>query len=392
MQDKSIVSAVIVAAGKSSRMNGEDKQFRLIGGMPVLARSILAFEKAGRIDEIVVVTRPESVGLVESLVKQYAFTKVEAIVTGGETRAASVLRGIRATNPGVRYLAVHDGARPLVDPNDIDRCVLDARCYKAAFLGVKVKDTVKLAENATVISTPDRERLYITQTPQIFEKEPYLSALEKVDAASLTDDCAVLESAGFEVHVTQGSYENIKLTTAEDFAVAEEIIAAREGRNRGGADMKIGQGYDVHRLVEGRQLILGGVHIPYGKGLLGHSDADVLVHAIMDAILGALALGDIGLHFPDNAPRYKGADSMALLKEVVRLAKEAGYRVGNLDSTVVAQEPKLRPYIDEMRKNIASACGVDVAAVSIKATTEEGMGFTGAKEGIAAQAVCLLRN
>ena len=234
-----------------------------------------------------------------------------------------------------------------------------------------------------VENTPDRSTLYAVQTPQCFDRAAYLAALDELDEASarlVTDDCSLFELTGRPVELVQGDYANIKITTREDLPRTEN----------GGKKMRIGHGYDVHRLVEGRKLIMGGVTIPYEKGLLGHSDADVLLHAVSDALLGAAALGDIGKHFPDTDPRYEGADSLMLLREVGRLLDETGYTVGNIDATVLCQAPKLAPHIPAMRQNIANALGLALDDVSVKATTEEHLGFTGEGLGIAAHAVALI--
>ena len=231
----------------------------------------------------------------------------------------------------------------------------------------------------------DRAALFAVQTPQCFCRNLYWKALEAVQGEKVhlvTDDCSLFELAGLPVHLTQGDYANLKITTKEDLPAAAQ--------NKGENTMRIGHGYDVHRLVEGRKLIMGGVTIPYEKGLLGHSDADVLLHAVSDALLGAAALGDIGKHFPDTDPRYEGADSLMLLREVGRLLDETGYTVGNIDATVLCQAPKLAPHIPAMRQNIANALGLALGDVSVKATTEEHLGFTGEGLGIAAHAVALI--
>ena len=233
--------------------------------------------------------------------------------------------------------------------------------------------------SSAVLDTPDRATLYAVQTPQCFRRALYTQALAAVTgekASLVTDDCSLFELAGLPVRLTEGDYANYKITTKEDLQKEKT--------------MRIGHGYDVHRLVEDRKLIMGGVEIPYEKGLLGHSDADVLLHAVMDAVLGAAALGDIGQHFPDNDPAYKGADSLALTREVARIIAEHGYKVGNIDATILCQRPKLAPHIPAMRRNIADAFGLPVDAVSVKATTEEHLGFTGEGLGIAAHAVALI--
>jgi len=380
-------AAIIVAAGSASRMNGIDKQFALLGNEPVVLHSILLFDQMDEIHKIVVVTRPEQIERIKALCKD-RLHKDLLVVSGGATRQESVQNGI-AVSEDCDYLAIHDGARPLVKAGDVRKVLEDARIYGAATLGVPTKDTVKLAaDDKSIASTPPRDRVYQIQTPQVFEKSLYLHAVSiaKQRGQDFTDDCQLAEADGKKVYITTGSYSNIKITTPEDLGIAEIL----GGFGKDEKQMRIGHGYDVHRLVEDRKLILGGVEIPHTLGLLGHSDADVLLHAISDALLGAAALGDIGKHFPDTDPAYKGADSLVLLSHVVRLLKEKGYRIGNIDATVIAQKPKLAPFIPKMREKIAAVCDVTVDEVNIKATTEEKLGFTGQCEGIAAHAVALI--
>ena len=381
------ISAVLVAAGSSTRM-GFDKLSFDLGGETVLHRSIRAFDQCPQIGEIVLVAGKNC-----AFVEQQAVgcTKPVQIVAGGATRAESAKNGVLAAHG--ELVAVHDAARPFVSPAVI-AAVLEAaaRCGAAA-PAVPVKDTIKQAvpgdgktvpEACLVHSTPDRSTLYAVQTPQCFDRTQYLAALQELDAEKarlVTDDCSLFELTGRSVQLTQGDYANLKITTREDLP---RPVQKEETR------MRIGHGYDVHRLVEGRKLILGGVEIPFEKGLLGHSDADVLVHAVMDAVLGAAALGDIGQHFPDNDPAYAGADSLELARHVARILSEHGYRVENIDATILCQRPKLAPHIPAMRANLAAAFGLPVDAVSVKATTEEHLGFTGEGLGIAAHAVALI--
>lgn len=378
------VTAVIVAAGSSTRM-GQPKLMIPLCGKPVLEHTLRAFDRSA-VDAIVVVTREQDIPALKALGN--ALSKPCAFVTGGDTRQHSVANGIAAVPPETTMVAIADGARPLITPDEIDRVIVAARESGAASAAVRVKDTIKQAdENGIITATPDRATLWQVQTPQVFSLPLYKRAMEAVAAAGLdlTDDCQLVEYIGAKVTLCETSYENIKITTPEDIAVATAFL-----RKRGVGGMRIGHGYDVHRFCEGRPCIIGGVTVPFELGLLGHSDADVLTHAIMDALLGAAAMGDIGKLFPDTDDRFKGADSIALLREVIARIKEAGYTVGNIDATVLAQKPKLRPHIDNMRQVIADACGVDAASVNIKATTEEGLGFTGAMQGIAAHAVCVL--
>ena len=381
------ISAVLVAAGSSTRM-GFDKLSFDLGGETVLHRSIRAFDQCPQIGEIVLVA-----GKNRAFVEQQAVgcTKPVQIVAGGATRAESAKNGVLAAHG--ELVAVHDAARPFVSPAVIVAVLEAAARCGAAAPAVPVKDTIKQAvpgdgktvpEACLVHSTPDRSTLYAVQTPQCFDRTQYLAALQELDAEKarlVTDDCSLFELTGRSVQLTQGDYANLKITTREDLP---RPVQKEETR------MRIGHGYDVHRLVEGRKLILGGVEIPFEKGLLGHSDADVLAHAVMDAVLGAAALGDIGQHFPDNDPAYAGADSLELARHVARILSEHGYRVENIDATILCQRPKLAPHIPAMRANLAAAFGLPVDAVSVKATTEEHLGFTGEELGIAAHAVALI--
>ncbi|MDD3428773.1 MAG: 2-C-methyl-D-erythritol 2,4-cyclodiphosphate synthase [Oscillospiraceae bacterium] len=369
------VSAIIVAAGASRRM-GFDKLFYKLEGKEVLLHSIQAFVQNNYIDEIVVVAG-ENFSQVSALVKD--IPKLTKVVQGGKERSDSVKNGLEALQNS-DIVAIHDGARPFVSQTVITQTVEAAVLYGAAAPAVPVKDTIKEAQNNLVMATPPRKNLFGVQTPQVFVTQLYKECLQQLGDEAVTDDCMVVERAGKLVTLTQGDYGNIKITTAEDLP-----SCAKKERK-----MRIGHGYDVHKLTENRKLILGGVEIPYEKGLLGHSDADVLTHAVMDALLGAAALGDIGKHFPDSDIAYKGANSIELLKYVGNLLAQHGYKPDNIDATLVCQKPKLAPHILQMRKNIAAALQIDESAVNVKATTEEGMGFTGTGKGIAAHAVALI--
>lgn len=375
MERQYSVSAIVVAAGASRRMGFDKLSCKLPGGRTVLEQSVFAFESHPAVTELVLVAG----GNREACEHIAAHcTKPCTVVQGGATRAESVLAGLHAA--AGELVAIHDAARPFVTHKVISDALQAAQETGAAAPAVPVKDTIKVAgPSGLVQNTPDRATLYAVQTPQCFARSLYWQALQQVDPAkadAVTDDCSLFELAGLAVKLTPGAYENYKITTPDDLPREET--------------MRIGHGYDVHRLVEGRKLILGGVDIPYEKGLLGHSDADVLLHAIMDALLGAAALGDIGQHFPDTDPAYKGADSMELLRAVAAMLQQHGYRVGNVDATILCQRPKLAPHIPAMRSHIAAALGVEESAVNVKATTEEHLGFTGEGLGIAAHAVALL--
>ena len=391
-QDTIRVGAVIAAGGMAQRMQGVDKQLLEFNGVPVLVRSIQALAQVRSIQELVVVARQEQFAQLQSWKEQYHLPDF-VLTTGGATRQQSVQAGIAKLSEQVEYFVIHDGARPFAQPQMIERCIQAAVEYGAATAAVRVKDTIKQAnEEGFIEQTPDRSRLYLTQTPQVFEAGLYRRAVKQAQREGLdfTDDCQLVEHIGHAVKLCEGDYRNIKITTPEDIAVAKAMAGQQEQQEEKRMEIRTGHGYDVHRLTQGRKLILGGVEIPWEKGLLGHSDADVLVHAVMDALLGAAALGDIGRHFPDTDPRYAGADSICLLKQVVLLLKGKGYSISNIDSTIIAQRPKMRPYIDTMRENIAKALKIESDQINVKATTEEGLGFTGSGEGISSQAICML--
>ena len=369
------VTAIIVAAGASTRMGFDKLSYCLPDGRTVLETSCALFAAHPAVDELVLVAggnRPQCEAIAA------ACPKPCTVVQGGATRADSVHNGLAAAKG--QLVAIHDAARPFASEEVITQVLQAAAKTGAAAPAVPVKDTIKVADkDGKVVTTPDRATLYAVQTPQCFDRALYLQALEAVSgekASLVTDDCSLFELAGLPVTLTAGDYANLKITTKEDLQKENT--------------MRIGHGYDVHRLVEDRKLILGGVEVPYEKGLLGHSDADVLLHAVMDAVLGAAALGDIGQHFPDTDPAYKGADSLALTREVAKIIAAHGYKVGNIDATILCQRPKLAPHIPAMRKNIADAFGLPLDDVSVKATTEEHLGFTGEGLGIAAHAVALI--
>ena len=380
--------AVLLAAGNSTRMGGSrSKVLEELGGRPALCRSLEVLDRCPLIGEICLVCREQDRADMLPLTSGLA-TPVQ-VVPGGAQRQDSVEQGVEALTGPWEYVAIHDGARPLVTEEVLAAVCRDAMAHGAATAAVPSKDTCKLADGAGfVAATPARDRLWAVQTPQAFSLALYREALEKARAAgqSYTDDCQLIEAAGGSVKLTMGDYRNIKLTTPEDLLAARAYLGGEGGKKT----VRIGYGYDVHRLVEGRKLILAGVDVPFEKGLLGHSDADVIAHAVADALLGAAALGDIGHLFPDTDPRYDGADSLKLLGEVCRLLREKGFSIGNIDATLLAQRPKIAPHISRMRENLAAACGIAADQVSVKATTEERLGFTGREEGMAASAVCLL--
>jgi 2-C-methyl-D-erythritol 4-phosphate cytidylyltransferase/2-C-methyl-D-erythritol 2,4-cyclodiphosphate synthase len=390
-------SAVVVAAGRGTRMGTkESKQYLELAGKPILVHTLQIFERMAEIGEIVLVTGADDVERCSALVRDNGLCKVTAIVAGGSERQHSVRIGLAAAS--CDWVMVHDGVRPLTSPEAIRRVIEAAYSHDAAVLAVPVKDTIKqVSADGLIAGTPDRKTLWAIQTPQAFRRELLAECHARAAEEGFlgTDDAMAVERYGRAVAVAEGEYTNIKVTTPDDLAWAAYLLqSGKDGSEKGESCkmIRIGQGFDVHQLVEGRPCIIGGVTIPYEKGLLGHSDADVLLHAVADAVLGALALGDIGKHFPDTDPLYKDADSVKLLERVWELAKERGYKLGNIDSTIIAQRPKMAPYIPQMAEVIARVLEADVSQVNVKATTSEQLGFTGRGEGIAAQSVvCLVK-
>ncbi|MBR4080823.1 MAG: 2-C-methyl-D-erythritol 4-phosphate cytidylyltransferase [Clostridia bacterium] len=379
--------ALILAGGSGSRMGaGRNKVLLPLGGKAVMSRSVEAF--LPHADRLVIVVRPEDEADIRA-----AFLRDDIpcdgliFAHGGETRQDSVWNGLQALPAGCDFVMIHDGARCLVDSDTIRRVKDSVERCGSGVAAIPAVDTIKQVDAHNVaVATPDRATLRAIQTPQGFRTELIRRAHEQAQADGFlgTDDASLLEYCGLPVQLVEGHRRNIKLTTPEDMIMAESLLSG------GLPSLRVGMGYDVHRLVEGRKLILCGVEIPHTLGLLGHSDADVALHALTDAMLGAMALGDIGKHFPDTDPRYKGISSMLLLEHVVALLSERGARVTNADVTIVAQKPKLLPYIPAMRENVARALQLPVDRVNVKATTTERLAFEGREEGISAQAVCMV--
>ena len=373
MKDNKKTGVIIAAAGAGRRMGGDiPKQFLKTGGVPVIVKTVNVFEACPLIDDIIVVAAEGYIEVTKKMIEGCG--SAAEVIEGGDSRQDSVFNAveyIKKNRPDWGIVLIHDAARPFVTRDIIEKCVEGVKREGAAVAVVPVKDTIREKGR-----TLDRSGLYAVQTPQGFARDIIISAHEKAreDGFAGTDDISLVERIGGKTVMTDGSYSNIKITTPEDLP----------------PETRAGTGYDVHQLAPGRDLVLGGVDIPYEKGLFGHSDADVLLHAVMDALLGAAALGDIGRHFPDSDEKYRGISSMKLLKETGKLISKEGYTVGNIDVTLVAQEPKVSVYIEKMRENIAACLGIDTALVNVKATTTEGLGYTGRGEGMAAQAVCIL--
>ncbi len=359
------IGVVIAASGKGRRMGTElPKQFLPVNGVPCLRRAADIFRDMGIFDEMVVAAPEEYLGTATEMLEDVT------IIAGGASRADSVRRALEHISS--RYVLVHDGARPYADRNLVMRVVDSAVNRGSTVPGVKPRDTVRTEERVL-----DRENLFLVQTPQGFLTEELKAAYEAATANGFegTDDASYAEAAGGKIYIVPGDPGNIKITVKEDLPV----------------ETRTGHGLDVHRLVPGRKLVLGGVEIPWEKGLLGHSDADVLVHAVIDALLGGACLGDIGQMFPDSDPRYEGISSLVLLEETGRRLRENRYGVSAIDATLICQAPKIAPYIPEMRRNIAGALGIGADRVSVKGTTAEGLGPIGRGEGMACEAVCILQ-
>ena len=377
--------AIILAGGSGSRMGaGMNKVLMPLAGETVIARSLRAF--AGMVDGMILVSRSEDMQQMQLAAAQAGIDV--RIVIGGATRQESVWNGLCALPEACTHVMIHDGARCMVDKATIERCKASVLECGTGVAAIPVIDTIKETDaEELVVSTPDRSALRAVQTPQGFSLEIIREAHRKAQEAGFigTDDASLVERLNIPVRLTLGDRRNIKLTTPEDMQMAEAFL------HNDFPALRIGQGYDVHRLVEGRDLILCGVKVPHHLGLLGHSDADVALHALMDAMLGSMALGDIGRHFPDTDEQYRGISSMKLLEHVAALLREHGACVTNCDVTIAAQRPKLLPYVPQMRQNIASLLALPLDRVNVKATTTEHLAFEGREEGISARAVCMVQ-
>ena len=386
-----MVCVIIAAAGQGKRMGSPINKVLLpLAGKSVLAHTVQAACQVAAVTSIIVTAATEELETISKLLASLNLSVPWQVVLGGSERQYSIANALKVVAAAAEIVVVHDGARPLAETSLFNHVIAVAREARAAITAVPVKDTIKIADSSGwVTSTPDRHTLWSVQTPQAFERELLVAAYEQAmqEDYLATDDAALVERLGTKVKVVPGNYQNIKITTPEDLQFAETVLG---GRQEARIMIRAGIGYDVHRLVSERKLILGGVEIPYMLGLDGHSDADVLLHAIKDALLGAAALGDIGRHFPDTDGRYKGISSLKLLAEVRQILSRNGYIVNNIDATIVAQKPKLAAYITQMNINIAEALGVASSQINVKATTTEGLGFAGQGEGIAAYATATI--
>lgn len=371
-------AAIIVAAGRGTRAGGgQPKQWQMLAGKPVVSHSINAF--SGIVDKIVLVIHPDDHARATALQGDVM------LVNGGATRDQSVRHALEALEgSNVNRVLIHDGARPLVSRDVITRLLFALDAQMGAAPALPVSDALWRGENGIVSGTQDRDALYRAQTPQGFHFDAILAA-HRAHSGAAADDVAVARAHGIAVAIVDGDEDNMKLTYPSDFKRAERILKGRTAM-----DIRLGNGFDVHAFCPGDHLWLCGVQIPHDRGLLGHSDADVGLHALTDAIYGALAMGDIGRHFPPSDPQWKGAASHIFLAHAVDMARSRGFSIANADITLICERPKIGPHAAAMQAELARICQVDVSRISVKATTSEQLGFTGREEGIAALATAAL--
>ena len=395
-------AALIVAAGRGVRVGGPlPKQYRPLAGRAVLGHSVRRFAAHPGVDRVRVVIDPADRPLYDDAMQGSVDTgagKLLAPVAGGATRQESVLRGLESLADAPPDLVlIHDGARPLVPAAVIDGALAALAGHEGALPALAVSDSLKRAApgEAVVAGSVPREGLWRAQTPQGFRYAAILAAHRSAAGGTLTDDAAVAESAGLGVALTAGDEDNLKITTERDFARAERILAADDGRSARAAEAafetRVGMGFDVHRFGPGDHLMLCGVAVPHESGVIGHSDGDVGLHAIVDAILGALAAGDIGTHFPPSDETWRGADSAGFAAHALALLGERGGRLCHVDVTLICERPRIGPHRAAMLARLSALLGLDESRIGLKATTTERLGFAGRGEGIAAQALATVR-
>lgn len=389
------VSAILAAAGRGMRLGaGTPKQMLPLGDRTILQRSFDIIDRHDQIHEIVVALPQDLASAPPAFL--VSSRKPVRIVDGGARRQDSVAKAFAHVSSSAGIIVIHDAARPFATEDLFTRVIEAAARGGAAIAAVQAQDTVKEATAApgvkVVARTIVRESIYLAQTPQAFQRDVLADAIEMgratVDLA--TDEASLAEQAGHSVRLVDGESTNIKITTEQDLSVSRALLGVRDSGVGMSIVPRIGTGYDLHRLESGRRLVIGGVDIPHETGLAGHSDADVLCHAITDAILGAASAGDIGQHFPDSDPKWKGADSIQLLREAAAIVRTAGYTIVNVDAVIVAERPKLAPHVPGMRANLARAMGIDPSSVSVKGKTNEKVDALGRNEAIAVHAVALL--
>lgn len=386
------VAALLLAAGRGERVGARrPKALLQLAGKPLWAHAAEALARSPRVEWVLPVVPEEALTeFSPDGLSCDAQAKLMAAVAGGAERQDSMRVGLAALPAEATLVAVHDAARPLVAAEDIERVIAAAAEGGAALLAVSATDTIKRARDGIVVETPARSECYAAQTPQVFRVALLREAMENAEAGAFlgTDDAELVERLGHRVRVVVGQRSNLKITYPGDLEMAERIMGEREGNL--GSRLRVGQGVDAHQLVAGRPLRLGGVEIPFDRGLEGHSDGDVLLHAIASAYLGAAGAGDLGTHFPSSDPSLEGVDSGDLLRRVVSDLEGAGFALVNLDATVIAQVPRLAPHREAMQKHVADLLGVSPDRVNIKVTSTDRLGALGREEGIAAQAIVML--
>lgn len=375
---KGFSSVVIVAGGSGSRM-GRPKQMLPLGGKPALVHTIEAFRQVSQIRQIVVVTPEENQQILTHYFTDLTFT------TPGATRMESVKNGVACVDPATEVIAVHDGARPLVNPAYIADCLQEAQTYGAAVLAVPVKDTVKVGEDNFVVRTLERSSLWAAQTPQAYRRKVLLSALEKFDQETdATDESQLVEKTGVKVRIVMSDYKNNKITTPEDLLFAEAMVGKQ-------AIYRSGIGFDLHRLEPGRKLFIGGAEIPHTKGFLGHSDGDLVLHALCDAVLGALCAGEIGIFFPPTDESIKGISSVTIAKKVLEIVRERHAQIVHLDATLITEEPKIKPHYETIRQSLARVFEMPLENISFKSKSHEHVGEIGRGEAAMCHAMATVK-
>lgn len=376
--------ALVVAAGRGTRLGGPlPKQYLPLAGRPLLRYSLEALSSHPAIDKVRVVFNPDDQVLYDTAARGIDLLRP---VAGGTARQDSVRLGLESLAEfAPERVLIHDGARPFIDHGTIDRVLTALDIAPGAIPALPLRDTVKRGADRCVVETLDRAALWRVQTPQGFRYQPILAAHRAATGKDSFDDAAVAEDAGLAVRLVEGSEENFKVTTSDDLAQAERLLAARQG------DIRTGQGFDVHAFGPGDHVWLCGIKVPHEHGLIGHSDADVGLHALTDAILGALGAGDIGMHFPPSDPQWRGAPSHRFLRHAADLVAAAGGIIAHTDVTIICEQPKVGAHREAMVRRIAEILAIEPRRVSVKATTTEMLGFTGRGEGMAAQALATVR-
>lgn len=379
MKQKTGFSSVVIVAGGSGTRMGRPKQMLPLGGKPVLVRTVEAFKNAPSVRQIIVVTPAENRAVLNAYFSDLIYADA------GSTRLESVKNGFALTDPSAQTVAVHDGARPLVNPQHIEACLVEAVAHGAAVLAVPVKDTIKICKDGAVEKTLDRSVLRAAQTPQCYRREVLAEALAKFGAEKdATDESQLVEKTGVKVRVVMSDYKNNKITTPEDLTFAEALVSEN-------VQYRTGFGFDLHRLEAGRKLYLGGTEIPHTKGFLGHSDGDLVLHALCDAVLGALCAGEIGILFPPTDESIKGISSVTIAKKVLEIVRAHKAEIVHMDATVITQEPKIKPHYDAVRKSLSAVFEMPVENISFKSKSHEHVGEIGRGEAAMCHAVATVK-